>query len=350
MKEKRKIFHAKSQRRKGLLFASLRLCGIFCFLLISNFLRAQSPEHLSMIKEHEIAMRPLAKELLKAPTDEARDVANKKFIKLLEEVLQVKESFHYNFDSLINLKTLTSDDEKIRVYTWPLPSVDGNNYIYFGYIQVMQTKGGILGLFNNESYVINTRLADATNNIPDPQNTKLKPDHWFGAWYYKLITNKYLGKTHYTLLGWKGRNKLVTMKVIDYINVSSDGKITLGAPVFKDANLSKDREIFEFSAGVSMSLHYEADKKITAFEKADKTKKRKLVEYKNVIVFDHIAAPEGKEGQQQFSGPDLSIDAYSFQNGKWIMLHDVDDKPSSVPLPPPKYHAPKGIYQPAKKK
>ena len=77
----------------------------------------------------------------------------------------------------------------------------------------------------------------------------------------------------------------------DAIFVSENGKI-------------KRRLIFEYKAGVVMSLKYEEDRE--------------------AIVFDHLSPSEPQlEGLYSYYGPDFTYDMLEFKEGKWQYVKNV---------------------------
>ena len=98
----------------------LRLLSIL-LILYSSVSYGQSLDSLTL----------LIKDIQKGETDVIRYSANKLFTDNLEKILIQRESFSRNFDSLKNVSVLTSDDNKLKLFTWAVPHVDKNSFEYF---------------------------------------------------------------------------------------------------------------------------------------------------------------------------------------------------------------------------
>ena len=82
----------------------------------------------------ESRLQTLASKLLSAETDSLKDEVNKLLIEDIEEVLLMKGSFQYNFESVDILSILTSPDKKFKLFNWVVPKSD-NNFEYYAYLQ-----------------------------------------------------------------------------------------------------------------------------------------------------------------------------------------------------------------------
>ena len=228
----------------------------------------------------------------KGPDDSIRTAANEVFIDLLLSSLKKPGSFFDNFDSLKNLSIQKSPDERFKVYTWTVPKYDGTAYSYFGFLQ-LKTKNNDFKLFP---------LTDSSNFILKPESEKLSSDRWLGCIYYKIIESRKAGRTYYTLLGWKAKNNTTSQKLIEVIYFDRDVP-KMGFPLFKTGKVFRNRVVFTFLAGISMSLKYEERKKL--------------------IVFDHLTGSSSGDGSVP-GGPDGTYDAFKFKSGRWLLLNDID--------------------------
>jgi len=299
----------------------IKLFFLLCFLCSLSVLGQHALAKPDSIKILEENLKVIGRDILKAKTDTLRIEANEKFRKLLYKVLQRDDALQYPFDSVTNLSKLISPDHSFRIYTWILPKVDGTDFKYFGFIQ----------LFNKKGFLFNKHLEpgplwvlkDKADENMDPENTKLTPEKWYGALYYKILQNKSKGKKYYTLLGWRGKNRRITSKVIDNLIIEKE-KVVFGQPIFKNDKMTKNRVIFDYSAQVSMSLKFEENILVT--EKIGKGKKKKTKESRfDMIVFDRLVPSSPMyEGQKEFYGPALKYDGYAFEKGKWQLKQDVD--------------------------
>ncbi len=218
----------------------------------------------------------------------------------MAEILESAGSFNYAFDSLKYLGKIYSTDSLLRIYTWNIPLGNGSNR-YFGYVQEL-----------NQEDSTDVSLFPLNENIGSVLNTDsiYDQDSWYGALYYSAIAGQCDGKTMYTLLGLDLNDYYTSRKIIDILEISG-GKLSFGSPVFADKEELNCRQVFEFSAAVSMMLRY--------------------LKEKNTIIFDHLspAKPEFK-GKFEYYGPDFSYDGYLFKNCRWNKIEDLDIKATQV--------------------
>ena len=272
-------------RRIALLFS-------FSFCLVCQ---SQTIDSLSM----------LIKDIQKGSTDSIRIASNAKFLSGFGKLLERRDSLTEKLDSLTNISIKSSDDGKLKIYSWVLPHYDGNQYDYFGYIRI-----------HDENTDTILQLHDSTGVILKPESEKLSPDRWFGMIYYDVITTKKSKNTFYTLLGWKGINENITKKVIDVL-VINKGKLQFGYPLFKTGSVYKNRMIFTYNAHSVMTLRN--DRKYGG------------------IVFDNIST--SKSNPLPFGGPDGTYNIFKWKKGKWILEKDTNvgtrwEPTETLPVPP----------------
>ena len=251
------------------------------------------------------SLKALIKLIQRGENDSIRKEANNKFLSGFEKLLQEKDAFTTNFDSLKNVSVITSEDNKIRLYTWMMPYYDGSKYEYFGFLQVKTPTMDTL-----------IHLIDSTASIKKPESEKLYPERWIGAIYYKIIEVKQKKNTFYTLLAWKAKDQKVTQKLIEVLYIEKD-KVRFGYPIIKSGSVFKNRIIFTFNAQASMILNF--DKNF------------------NGIVFDHMGT--NKNNLSQINGPDGTYDGLQFKKGNWLLIRDIDVRTKWQPnenLPEPK--------------
>jgi hypothetical protein len=280
--------------------------------------------------------------------ENARDEANKTLQYFIKKAFQQENSINYQgFDSLKAISFLTSEDKKLRIVSWTVP----NNYFqykYYGFIQSYDERNKMYKVF---------KLEDQTDLINRPERMTLRADKWYGAHYYKIIsTKKNRRTTVYTLLGWKGVNNMRKEKVIEVVSLKSNAEPVFGYPIFETSNMENrkvsrpKRIVFVFSAQTSMLLDYGSNylvktktkKRSNFFTKIKrgfiaqeelkkdkvKTKRSKV----NMITFDRlIPLNKETEGIPEFQIPEINIiDAFVFENGKWVYYPDVDARNKEV--------------------
>lgn len=271
--------------------------------IISLFLFLYSP--LLCFSQHIDSLKSYVPIIQRGENDSIRHAANKLFTEGLRKILREENTFSINLDSLKNVSVVISEDKMVKLYTWLVPSVKGNKYDYFGFIQIKTKVTDTL--FN---------LIDSTISIKRPESEKLVAEKWLGAIYYKIIDVKKGKKTYYTLLGWKGLDMVSTQKVIEILYLDN-AKPRFGYPLIKSGSVFKNRMIFTYNAQISMTLNFDPNY--------------------NGIVYDHLGA--GKNDTSPVKGPDGTYDGLKFKKGKWVLYRDIDARTNWEPkeeLPEPK--------------
>lgn len=254
--------------------------------------------NLSRLKAYEDTLKHLSDTTYAATTDQDRLIANSKFIKTLVAALKIPSSYSFPFDSLKRISVLKSPDNKLRIFTWYVPSEDGT-YRFFGSIQ-MSTKDGSLKMFP---------LIDGSNNLKDV-NQITNNKNWYGARYYEIIPVALSGRPpYYILLGWKGNNPKTSKKLIDILSFDRAGEPVFGKDIFEGPKgpEQKNRIVFEYNKLNSMTLT--------------------LNKSVSMIVFDHLApfTPD-LEGNFEFYAADLSFDGYKLVGGRLKLVENVELK------------------------
>lgn len=291
----------------------------FLIFLLALFVSGQTllGQTTSKLRITEDSLKLMFRQISRAVSDSQKLALNDTFRVLLRKTLQQEKAFSYPFDSLKALGKITSPDKRFRFCLWNIRMADGR-FLFFGFIQ----KPG-----KENSTVI--PLTDRSDSIADPEHQQLDPDHWYGALYYKIIpflTER--SDTAYTLLGWDGNNSVVTQKVIEVMMFGRDGKITFGAPLFKDYQQGQNtRIIFRYSAESSMILKLDEQQVITS-KKWNPKKREFMTESRqaSMIVCDRLVPLDPQlEGLYQHYVPASDIyDGFVLNNGKWLFIKGVD--------------------------
>ncbi len=241
------------------------------------------------VKEKELASN--FELLLKADTDSLKlsicgDIEDQ-FLELLSN----EESFVYPFSGLANMGKLTSPDELLRIFNWNCVLSDGT-YRYFGILQIKEKKA-----------IRVEKLVDSTADTDMMKQYSIS--NWGGALYYQIIPIKQKGSRSYFLLGWDGNNYQTSKKLIEILNIDSEGKLSFGSPVILWRGKVLNRVVFEYAKQARMTIQYE--------EKAKR------------FVFDHLAPSKPMyQNQFEYYGPDFSYDALEYRKGKWVLVENVD--------------------------
>ena len=263
---------------------------IYIFIASNNNAISQTIDKAILKKEKSI--QNLFEKIKQTKNDEEIIKLNKEILILFEKALNNKNSFGYDFRNLLNISKLKSSDEKFKIYTWNLPFSDGT-YKYFGFCQYKKNKKTIL-----------YKLTDNSNKIKLPENKTLSNNNWFGALYYKILTNTFNDKTYYTLLAWDGNNDFTNKKIIEVALIDKK-KIIFGQAIFKFENKILNRIDFEYTKQAKMMLKFN-----------DKLK---------LITFDHLSPSQKQfEGQYIYYGPDMTYDGLEFKDGFWNLKQGID--------------------------
>jgi hypothetical protein len=267
---------------------------LILYCLPYSCLFSQNADTTSIYKYEQI-LSELFNRISNYNNDFKKEKINSEIVDTFEKVLAIEGSFSYLFDSLRYVGKITSNDNKLRIYTWNLPYIDGTHK-YFGFIQYYPPKG--------ENFLL-YKLIDSSENYKSPENLILADTSWFGALYYEIVEKKHEGNTYYTLLGFDFNDFLTSKKIIEILYFKDDKLPVFGKPVFNYRNKIINRIIFEFSAKVSMVLKYNKDLKM--------------------IIFDHLSPSKPDyEGHFMYYGPDFSYDGLEFKDGMWNQVTDVD--------------------------
>ncbi len=251
---------------------------------------------LDSLKDFEIRLSGLGKEMILNYDEQTRLSSGKNFIIQLSRALKVTGSFNYPFDSLKHVNILNAPDQSFRVITWNI-ATDDEKFRYFGVIQMNpELANKIHGSYPFKNIYPLIDRSDSANNF---LFTELDANHWFGATYYKIIQTKFKKQNYYTLLGWDGADKNSNKKIADVL-FFKDGLPKFGAPIF---DLKRKqvfyRMVFEYSNAASMGLKYNEKYKYLLFEN--------LVPNKDANI-----------GNPMFYFPDGSFDYCLWKDGKWV--------------------------------
>lgn len=239
-------------------------------------------------------------ETMRKGEDSEKVMAATKLEKAFAEFYTDPENFDFELDSVPFLGQLSSDDGIVKLVCWNIALENGE----FQYHCIMRHR-----LDKTKCAV--TVFEDMGEDWDRLERKSVRPNGWYGALYYRVLSNKFRGKTYYTVLGWDGKDNITNRKVVDVINIQ--GKtVILGSSLFTtEKELPAHRLIYEYANDVSMALNYDEKEKM--------------------IIMDHLAPEDSRfEGQYQFYGPDFSYDALQFKKGKWVLLRDVFAKNRSL--------------------
>ncbi len=260
---------------------------LLCLLSISVFCQKDT-----LIANREKRLAFYLNNLRSSVTNQDKINANNRFKEYLLETIQYPASYDFSFVTLSSLGIITSPDNAFKLYSWNVEMEDASNRFFCYLVRK--------GKRNQKNKVI--EFLEKTSISPKSQEV-LTENNWYGSLYYKIIPMDKGSKKTYTLLGWRSNGTLSHSKLIDVISIHGT-HVKFGDLVFKNKRELNRRVCFEYSKKSMMSLKYEAN-----FER---------------IIFDHLS-PESPSmnGFYEYYVPDMSHDAYLYEDGKWVLHEDV---------------------------
>jgi hypothetical protein len=217
-----------------------------------------------------------------------------RFMEAMENILSDPASVHYPFSRLGHISIQSPADHSFRLFTWFVLTSSG--YKPQGIIQVYLAKRKSCKVFP---------LEDKSDGMKSVSYKTLDPDEWVGCVYYAMAEFKQKDKKLYLLLGFNGNDGIIHKKIIDVLTIAANGTVRFGAPVFFNEQRMASRVVFQYSAKAKMSLNYDAKAKL--------------------IRFDHLSPVRpGLEEQYQHYVPDMSVDGFRLEKGKWMYKKDID--------------------------
>jgi len=267
------------------------MSALVLLFLALHLMHAQEGSLIEVVKaESELA--GMFTNLYSSEYPGSKDSLNMQILTVFSQALAIPVSFDFNWDKLNMIGKLLSDDRALKVFTWYLETGPGE-FSYYGFIQLQDSK--------KENVF---PLEDHYKGNAHKEVLKQTTEDWHGKLYYQLLTNTYKRDTYYTLLGMDFNTPLSRIKTIEVLGLQR-GKPQFETGLFFDGKKYKDRVVFEYSAQVSMSLHFNPSMQ--------------------EIVFDHLIPFQPIYfGDFRFYGPDGSFDAFQFTDGRWIFSEDVD--------------------------
>lgn len=263
------------------------------FLLVFGFvgLRAQDPEYLKFVKA-EARLQEMFNQLYSDTLSDSDSLLL--FIrKEMSDVLAMDGSMDFPWSRLNRIGMVTSDDQKVRVFTWHVMD-DYDHYRYFGFIQVGMKKGKVrvYELMDNEK--------------PQRGLMKLKQSDtdWYGKLYYSLVTMKYKRKYYYSLLGMDFNDSRSTIKSVEVITLQRN-QPRFAESMFYNGNEYVDRLVLEYADQVTISVRYDLP--------------TGMITYDHLLPFHPIY-----QNNFEFYGPDGSYDGLEFSDGLWNYREDID--------------------------
>lgn len=268
-----------------------RFATVFFLLISPLVLLAQEPDYLEFVKA-ETRLEALFNELY---SDSLSDI--EPYLDTIRQemtmALGMEGSMDFPWNRLNKIGIVTSEDQKIRIFTWHVAD-DADNYRYFGFIQMGLKKG-------------KSKLYELKDN-GKPQRGLMKLDQsqedWYGKLYYQVLTNHHKRKTYYTVLGMDFNNSRSIIKSVEVMTIQRNDLHFIRSLFFNGRDFV-DRLVLEYSSTVAISVRYDPGT--------------------DMITFDHLVPFHPiYENNFEFYGPDGSIDGLEFSEGRWHYRDDID--------------------------
>ena len=279
----------------------------FLATIVALLISCQST-NAQAIEQMENSILALIDSIEKAPTFEQKESLNSKLILFMDSTLAMETSFDFAFEKLTKISILTSPDRKLRIYTWNIPQPNRTQK-YYGYIQTLTNRG--LHVF---------RLNDNRYRIKTPQMDILSADSWYGALYYSIRLDNFMGREVYTLLGIDMNNPFSSKRIIETVTFSPTCEPQFGVPLFVVRGTALSRIILEYSSRATLTLEWNEPLKM--------------------IIFDHLSPIRNDYiGNFQFYVPDFSYDGFLLTPNGWEYRADIDirnpERTPNAPAKPP---------------
>ena len=274
----------------------------FVFLLISTFssfgqqvkVSQSDSTYIDSIRNYEYQLEGLSYNIINGSDKVERITSCYYFIETLKTALQIPNSFDYDFDLLKTVSSITSEDDKFRVFTWNL-LLDSGKYMYFGAIQMNNPDSlELYGLYDSSDYNRNVIYGQFDNR------------HWMGGLIYQIHHYRWKKKDYYITFGWDGQDAKTNRKVIDVLWFDDEGKPNFGEEIFDFDGDLQSRIIFDFNDRAAMLCRYD--------------------DHEEAIVFANLVPINPlMKGVYQNYVPDGTYDYLRFEKGVWRRYKMVFD-------------------------
>lgn len=291
----------------------VRYLLIFIVLVSTPTTQAKENDFQFSFEAKIDTLEMLSDSLIYAPNDFRKIHANKKYKRILKEVLSDSMSFIYNFSKVKNLSVVKASNNLFRIYTWTL-LLGKDEYDYNGFTQYQRkVKRGWFGSIKIENVVF--ELNNKSSTIGNDELINLGKDNWFGCIYYNVVPSPKKKDKTFLLLGWDGYSYSSTKKIIETVKFNNKGEPSFGYKIIRydithgtkaePKFQNKSRIIFEYNGNVTMHCNYNPNL--------------------NMIVFDHLApSSPALANVKRVYAPDFTYDALLYEKKSWTYQKDID--------------------------
>ena len=288
------------------MYTSAMLKKLFLFsavifaLLSGNRASAQgggiTPRDLEKLQIMEDSMMVTADSMYEAYIPDTHVGYSERFIRQLVKTLKIPNSYLYPFDKLKDkINIIAPDDHSFRIFNW---GVDMSAIFrrYYGAIQMPSENLKLYG------------LSDYSEQLgKGAEDSILTGGKWYGALYYRIMTNDVEGHKVYTLFGFSAANALSNKKVLDPLTITDNG-LAFGAPIFGIGSKNFpgrriNRFIMEYKKGVTVGLNWDDEKK--------------------VIIFDDLTSQVNDPNRKYTYVPSGQYNAFMWLNDMWTLRMNI---------------------------
>lgn len=273
--------------------------ALLFLLLVSGynvFSQDITPQDMEKFRKMEDSLVVTADSMYEAFIPDTRIMYSERFARQLVRTLRIPNSYQYKFDTLQKLiNIIYADDNAFRIFNW---AVEPGNIPkrYYGAIQLPQPQLKLIGL-NDCSAQIDKGLEDSI----------FTGGKWFGALYYRIMSQRVDGQKVYTLFGLNNGHPLSNRKVLDPMYFDGRG-VTFGASIFgvvsaSDPKKRINRFVLEYKKSVAASMNWDVEKQL--------------------IIFDKLTSVSNDPARKYTYVPSGQYDGFIWENGLWNYQHDI---------------------------
>ena len=255
-----------------------------------------APQDMEKFQIMEDSMVVTADSMYEAFIPDLRIGYSERFARQLVRALKIPGSWYYPFDKLKGkINIIAADDNNFRIFNWEITPSNITKR-YYGAIQLPGEKLKLIGL--------NDYSEETGKGAEDSVLTNGK---WFGALYYRILSNEVQGRKVYTLFGYNAASPLVNRKLLDPMLIE-DGHVTFGAPVFAVASKNFPQQrikrfILEYKKEVQVSMNWDNEKQ--------------------EIIFDKLVSQVNDPHRKYTFVPSGQYDGFKWGNESWNYLQDL---------------------------
>lgn len=278
------------------IITSFTLVFFLCCSFVSLAQDDDGKADVAVMSKIEDSLFLLTDSIYYAPIPDTRLYYNDMFVKQLIRALKNTSSYNYPFDKLkTRINLLYSDDKSFRMFNWVIAAPSETNRRYYGAIQMPGEKLKLYGLAD---------YSDKMNK--SPEDSVLADSKWFGALYYKVMTNEVDGQPVHTLFGVNESNPISKRKILDPLIITPNGP-KFGAQIFglnsQKTNQPIQRFVLEYKKNVQVNMNWDDERK--------------------AIYYDRLVSEQNDPNRKYTFVPSGQYDGFRWQGEKWVHQKDL---------------------------